>query len=203
MGRVLLITSETYSKFIDKADRSLRTIFGDGAAATLIEPVDEQSMRGFSFGTDGKGADTLLVREGGFRPEPDALKPRHKHRWKSQLYMDGPSLINFGVAVIPEIFELILEKANIDRDQIDYYLMHQATVKMLEQMQIRLGLPDGSVPLYLEDVGNTVSATIPLLIQNMRDQGQLTATQETMMIGFGVGWSWAGCIWRDLLNPSR
>lgn len=198
--RCLLITAETYSKFIDSGDRSLRTIFGDGAAATLLEAVDEQSLRAFRFGTDGTGADTLLVRQGGFRPEEDALKPRHKHRWKSQLYMDGPSLISFGVAVIPEIIDMILEKAKLTKDQIKLFLMHQATLKMLEQMQLRLELEPEKVPVYLENVGNTVSATVPILIQHLRENNRLSRDIDTMLIGFGVGWSWAGCVWRDILQ---
>ena len=67
--RILLITAETYSKFIDRHDRSLRTIFGDGAAATLIEASDERAFSGFQFGTDGSGADTLLVAQGGHRAQ--------------------------------------------------------------------------------------------------------------------------------------
>ncbi len=201
VGRTLLITSETYSKFIDNDDRSLRTIFGDAAAATLIEAVDTQSLRAFTFGTDGRGADTLIVRSGGFRPAADAIKPRHKHRWKSQLYMDGPSLIGFGITVIPEVVDLILAKAELSADQIDLYLMHQATLKMIEQMIVRLNLPPEKVPIYLKDVGNTVSATIPIMIQHLRDTNQqLTPELCSMLIGFGVGWSWAGCLWNDILQ---
>lgn len=200
VSRCLLITSETYSKFIDEDDRSLRTIFGDGAAATLLEAVDQPSVHSFSFGTDGTGADTLLVREGGFRLEQDALRPRHKHRWKSRLYMDGPSLISFGVGVIPDVVDSILTRSNLTKDDIDQYLMHQATRKMLEQMQIRLKLDPDKVPIYLEDVGNTVSATIPILINHLRESDQLARTDTNMLIGFGVGWSWAGCIWQDLLE---
>ena len=88
-NRVLLITAETYSKYIDLADRSLRTIFSDAAAATLIEASEEQTLSGFRFGTDGSGADTLLATEGGARPAEDAHRPRHRKRWKSKLYMDA------------------------------------------------------------------------------------------------------------------
>jgi 3-oxoacyl-[acyl-carrier-protein] synthase-3 len=89
--RVLLITAETYSKYIHPADRSLRTIFGDGAAATLVEASEEPTISAFQFGTDGSGADTLLVTRGGARPTENAHQPRHRQRWSSDLYMDGPS----------------------------------------------------------------------------------------------------------------
>src|SRR5262245_11859343 len=91
--RILLITAETYSKYIHPEDRSLRTIFGDGAAATLIESSGTQSLSAFSFGTDGTAADALMVNSGGARLPEDALKPRAKWRWESKLYMDGPGLI--------------------------------------------------------------------------------------------------------------
>ena len=74
--RILLITAETYSKYIDEADRSLRTIFGDAAAATLIEASDTQSLSAFQFGTDGSAGDALLVNSGGARTPDDALQPR-------------------------------------------------------------------------------------------------------------------------------
>jgi len=195
--RVLLVTSETYSRYIDSADRSLRTIFGDGAAATLIDAADEPSMGAFNFGTDGKGADTLLVTEGGARPAEDAHTPRHRQRWKSQLYMDGPALINFTVAAVPQLVDQVLTDGGKRVEEIDLFLMHQATKKMLQQLQERLELEDERLPIELEDVGNTVSSTIPILIDQMRREGRLGPDVQTMLIGFGVGWSWAGCLWSD------
>jgi 3-oxoacyl-[acyl-carrier-protein] synthase-3 len=196
--RVLFITAETYSKFIHKEDRSLRTIFGDGAAATLIEAWDEPSFSAFQFGTDGAGADTLCVSVGGARPQEQALKPRHRQRWESDLYMDGPSLINFTVAAVPLLVDNILTKEGLTRGDVDLYLLHQATWKMLDLLRERLGLPPEKLPILLENCGNTVSSTLPILIDELRRQGKLTASQRNLLIGFGVGWSWAGCIWRDV-----
>lgn len=195
--RVLLITAETYSKYIHPTDRSLRTIFGDGAAATLIDAAAEPTMSAFQFGTDGKGADTLLVTKGGARPACDAHQPRHRHRWPSDLYMDGPSLINFTVAAIPELVSNILKTAGLRRDDVDLFLLHQATLKMLSQLQERLDLTDERMPVVLHDFGNTVSSTIPIVIHELRRQGRLRAGMRSMLVGFGVGWSWAGCVWRE------
>ena len=103
VNRVLLVTAETYSKFIHEDDRSLRTIFGDAATATLIDAADEPVLSGFRYGTDGSGADTLLVTKGGNRPAEDAHRPRHRQRWKSDLYMDGPALISFTVDAVPQL----------------------------------------------------------------------------------------------------
>ena len=195
--RVLLITAETYSKYIDRTDRSLRTIFGDGAAATLIEAHDEPTLRGFQYGTDGSGADTLLTTEGGNRSDACRLKPRGRHRWPSSLYMDGPSLISFAVAAIPELARQTFEAARVAREQIDYFILHQATYKMMSELQKVLGLDDNSMPIVLKDVGNTVSSTIPIVIERLRREGKLRPGETSMLIGFGVGWSWAACIWKE------
>ena len=197
-SRVLLITAETYSKFIDAGDRSLRTIFGDGAAATLVEADERQSLTAFQFGTDGSGADTLLLTKGGARPAADAHRPRHRQRWKSDLYMDGPSLIGFTVGAVPQLVDDILEKAGASKDEIQFYVLHQATFKMLDQLRQRLGLSDAQMPIELKDCGNTVSSTIPILIDRLRTSGRLKSGDKSVMIGFGVGWSWAGCVWEEL-----
>ncbi len=196
-NRVLLVTAETYSKYIDADDRSLRTIFGDAAAATLVTPSPEKTLWGFQFGTDGSGADTLLVGDGGARDPADAIRPRHRKRWKSRLYMDGPSLINFTVEAIPRLIDEILTAQSLTHDQIDRFVMHQATRKMLEQMAQRMELPQERIPIDMEDVGNTVSCTLPILIDRLRRRDDWSADSVNMLVGFGVGLSWAGCLWRD------
>jgi 3-oxoacyl-[acyl-carrier-protein] synthase-3 len=195
--RILLITAETYSKYIDPEDRSLRTIFGDGAAATLIEAADSPSLYGFRYGTDGRGADTLLVTKGGARPAKDAHKPRHRQRWASDLYMDGPTLISFTVEAVPALIQQVLETTGLRQEQIDYYVMHQATSKMMVYLQERLQIQWDRLPIALEDCGNTVSSTIPILIDRMRCGGSIRPGVRSMLIAFGVGWSWAGCVWEE------
>ncbi len=195
--QILLLTAETYSKYIDEDDRSLRTIFGDAAAATLVSAGDEPTLWGFQFGSDGSGGDMLLVADGGHRAAQDAIKPRHRKRWNSRLYMDGPSLINFTVEAIPRLVQEILEANQVDDSQIHRFLMHQATWKMLDQLRSRMGVSPERLPIDLADVGNTVSCTLPILIEGLRKRGQLGGRSVNMLIGFGVGLSWAGCLWRD------
>ena len=193
--RVLLITAETYSKYIHPTDRSLRTIFGDGAAATLIEATDRPTLGAFQFGTDGSGADTLLVTCGGAR-KPPQHKPRHRQRWPSELYMDGPSLISFTVGAVPALVDKILLAGDASKDDVDLFILHQATRKMLEQLMQRMELNPERMPLYLENYGNTVSSTIPIVIHELRQADRLKPDTLNLLIGFGVGWSWAGCTWR-------
>ena len=195
--RVLLVTAETYSKYIHETDRSLRTIFGDGAAATLIEAHDEPTLSAFQFGTDGSGADTLLVNKGGARPAESAHQPRHRQRWPSDLYMDGPSLINFTVGAIPKLVDTILADASLTKDDIDLYLFHQATHKMLSQLQDRMSLPEDRMPIVLRNYGNTVSSTIPIVIEELRRASRIKTGANNLLVGFGVGWSWAGCVWKE------
>ncbi len=194
---ILLLTAETYSKYIHPDDRSLRTIFGDAAAAALVTAAEKPSLWGFQFGSDGSGGDMLLVGEGGGRLAADAIQPRHRKRWKSRLYMDGPSLINFTVEAVPRLVDEILEANGLKDQDIDRYLMHQATWKMLDQLRSRMGVSEDRLPIDLADVGNTVSCTVPILIANMRNRGELSAESVNMLVGFGVGLSWAGCLWRD------
>ncbi|GIW99770.1 MAG: 3-oxoacyl-ACP synthase [Pirellulaceae bacterium] len=194
---VLLLTAETYSKYIDAEDRSLRTIFGDAAAATLVRATDQATLGAFQFGTDGSGADTLMVADGGARTGDQVLKPRHRKRWKSRLYMDGPSLLSFTVVAIPKLIDDILAAAGRTLDSYHYLLMHQATRKMLEQLQTRLAVDEERLPIRLANCGNTVSCTLPILISDLRGEGKIKPGTESLLIGFGVGWSWAGCTWKE------
>jgi len=195
--RVLLITAETYSKYIDQSDRSLRTIFGDGAAATLVEASEVPSLGQFVFGTDGRGANTLMVTEGGARPKAQAIQPSKRKRWPSSLFMDGPELVKFSLDVVPPMIDRLLAQSKWTRDEVDLFLMHQATALMLDHLRRRLNLDKEKLPEALEHYGNTVSSTIPILIHDLRVNGRLRPGKQTLMVGFGVGLSWAGCAWTE------
>ena len=199
--RILLVTAETYSKYIHPTDRSLRTIFGDGAAATLIDAADEPSLGGFVFGTDGRGGDTLMVTEGGARPAAAALQPRKRKRWPSALVMDGPEIVKFTLEVVPPMIERVLGQSQWTRNDVEFYLMHQATYFMLEHLRVRLELTEAQMPLALQEYGNTVSSTLPLLMHDMRCDGRLRPGTQSLLIGFGVGLSWAGCSWTETWQP--
>ncbi len=201
--RVLLVTGETYSKYIDREDRSLRTIFGDAAAATLLDAVERPSLSGFSFGTDGKGADLLMLTRHGVREGPLALKPRKRHRWPSSLYMDGPDLIFFTLETVPALIADVLKRTGTSGEEIDIYLMHQPTRMLLERLRETLKVGEDRMPMVLDGCGNTVSSTIPIVIEELREAGRLKPGKLTMMIGFGVGLSWAGCLWRETWDGKR
>ena len=167
------------------------------AAASLITAGDSPSLWGFQFGSDGSGGDMLLVADGGGRCAEDAIKPRHRKRWKSRLYMDGPSLINFTVDAVPRLIDDILTANGLTDADVHRYLMHQATWKMLDQLRARMGVCEERLPVEIENIGNTVSCTLPILIDQLRNRGSWTADSVNMLVGFGVGLSWAGCLWKD------
>ncbi len=110
--------------------------------------------------------------------------------------MDGPSLMSFTVAAIPKLIEDILQQTQLSINDVQLFLLHQATHKMLAQMQARLGVDDSRLPISLSSCGNTVSCTLPILIDQMRTAGRIQPGRPNLLVGFGVGWSWAGCIWR-------
>ncbi len=195
--RVLLITAETYSKYIHPEDRSLRTIFGDGAAATLVEASDTPSLSAFAFGTDGTAADALMVNSGGARPEEDALQPRTKWRWESKLYMDGPGLIRLTLDTVPQMIDRVRKAGEVTDADIDLYLVHQATHKLLETLRQEMELDEERMPTVLRDYGNTVSSTIPIIMHELRASGRLRRGTKCLLAGFGVGFSWAGCLWTE------
>ncbi len=201
--RILLITSECYTKYIDEEDRSLRTIFGDGATATLIEAGDELSVGPFVFSCDGSGADLLVALDSGARRGEQCLKPKGRKRWKSQLFMNGPELITFAADNIPGLTRDLLTKSGVSADDIDYYLLHQATLKMIDDVSFLMSWPKEKVPLYLHDVGNTVSSTIPLLIEHMRNNGTMTPGKQSLLVGFGVGLSASMCVWKETFNKEN
>jgi 3-oxoacyl-[acyl-carrier-protein] synthase-3 len=200
--RVLLITAETYSRYISPDDRSLRTIFGDGAAATLIDSAGKPSLSGFAFGTDGSAADELLMTEGGARSPEKAIQPRKRQRWASPLYMDGPGLLGVTMDIVPKLVRDILAKASLKRELVDYYLLHQATKLLLESVRAQLNATEAQVPIVLEHCGNTVSSTIPIVIDYLRSRGELRPGMQSVLVGFGVGFSWGGCVWRETWEPA-
>jgi 3-oxoacyl-[acyl-carrier-protein] synthase-3 len=142
-----------------------------------------------------------MVTDGGARAPADALQPRKRKRWPSALVMDGPEIVKFTLDVVPPMIERVLEQSKWTRDDVELYLMHQATYFMLEHLRARLDLPEEKMPLALQEYGNTVSSTLPLLMHDLRAAGRLRPGTQTLLIGFGVGLSWAGCSWTETWQP--
>ena len=143
------------------------------------------------------------MAEGGARPKENAIQPRKRRRWPSSLYMDGPELVKFSLEVVPPLVDRVLAQANWTRDKVDMYLLHQATLFMLDHLRERLSVDREHTPEALEEYGNTVSSTIPILIRDLRQSGRLRPGKQTLLIGFGVGLSWAGCTWTETWSAQQ
>lgn len=193
---VLLVTAETYSKYLHPNDRSNRSIFGDAATATLISYSEEEDGIGnFMFGTDGLGYDKLIVKNGCSRFSYDPNAPEIVYGTDNtytdnHLYMNGPDVFNFTNEVIPNFTKEIVELNNLSIDKIDQFIFHQANAYMLNFMRKRLKVASDNFFIDLEDGGNTVSCTIPIALKKY---SELIDRESTIIIvGFGVGLSWSG-----------
>ena len=199
---VLLLTGETYSKYINPQDRSTKTIFGDGATATLVTGIDsnKELVGPFVLGTDGRGENNLLVPAGGMRlrssPETKIENNQEggNRRSLENLYMNGPEIFNFTLQAVPAAVTELLQKSALTINQIDQFVFHQANGFMLERLRAKLQIPVQKFCLELESVGNTVSSTIPIALERAIADGRIRSGQTIMLVGFGVGYSWAACM---------
>ena len=198
-SHVLLLTAETYTKYLHPDDKSNRTIFGDGAAACLISKEKGLAEIGdFVFGTDGSGADNLMVKTQGARfPERTGLSTEdddgHVNR-EDYLYMNGSAIFNFTLEQVPPMMKQLLEKSGLGKDDIDYYVFHQANKYMLSTLRKICGLSKDKFHIDLEHTGNTVSSTILISLKDSLEQGLICPGMKVMACGFGVGLSYGGTI---------
>ncbi len=200
---VLLITSETYSKYINPLDRASRPLFGDGAATTLVSAVadsGESPIGPFVFGTDGSGANLLIVPAGAQRiPKTDETGVEFSDgkgsvRSKDQLYMHGPGIFSFAIDRVPPMVEEILQQSGKTREDIGCFVFHQANKYMLDRLRELCKIDESR---YFNDVlhrGNTVSSSIPIGMIDAFQQGMLKPGEWVMLVGFGVGLSWAATL---------
>jgi 3-oxoacyl-[acyl-carrier-protein] synthase-3 len=194
---ILLVTAETYSKFLHKKDRSNRAIFGDAATATLISFDEEDFIGDFLFGTDGSGFDKLIVKNGcsRFPFDKDAVENTYgtdNTYTDNNLYMDGPEVFNFTNVVIPNFTNEVIQKNKETISSIDHFVFHQANQFMLDFMRKRLKIEKEKFYNDLADGGNTVSNTIPIALKKLSQDLNYQQPQKIIIVGFGVGLSWAG-----------
>jgi len=201
-SNVLLITADTYSKYINHSDRSVRTIFSDGSSATLISSThNEQELIGpFNFGTDGKGAQNLIVPAGGQRNPCNINTCKEKEfndgifRSEENLYMNGSEIFNFTLNTVPNSVSNLLSKNDLSIDEIDYFVFHQANKFVLDNLRRKLKISKKKFCINLSSYGNTVSSTIPMALELAFKQNVIKKGDRIMLTGFGVGYSWASVI---------
>lgn len=195
---VLLLTAETYNKYLYPSDKSNRSIFGDGAAACLISTEGFAEIGEFSLGTDGSGANNLIVKTGASRcklPTGQYVEDDEGHVWHDDyLYMNGGNIFNFTLEAVPVMMKDILEKNRLEKEQIDYYVFHQANKFMLNTIRKVCVLPKDKFYVNLSTTGNTVSSTVLIGLKNCLINHIIKTGDKVMISGFGVGLSWGGTI---------
>lgn len=197
---VLIVVGETYSKLCNSHDMVTVTLFGDGGGAALISsnsPSSIASIGSMVLGTDGRGADHLIVRAGAARnprtSETSIAQSDEKGNQRSaeQLFMNGPEVFNFTLLRVSSGIQELLDRCQMKWEDVDLFLFHQANAFMLEQLRKKMNIPTEKMPVCLEQMGNTVSATIPLLLQHCIENKIVQPGFRCILAGFGVGYSWA------------
>lgn len=216
---VLLLTSETLTKYIHPLDKSTRLLFGDAGAATLIEPKNTNDANNkanhsndndnsnhigignFVLGTDGSGSHVMITRNRGLRhpfTHQTAIDYADEYgNVKNDAYfsMDGIKAFAFALRCVPPLFEAILQKHQLKSADIDLFIFHQANGYILEALRKKLNIPTEKFFLYIEQVGNTVSSSIPIALYEAKRCGKIQAGHKIMLLAFGVGLSWGGTIY--------
>ena len=197
--RILLLAGDTPSQAISAEDKSVAMLFGDAGSATAIEADPAAAAMTFVLGTDGTGAQSLVVPAGGFRQRPD---PTHHarvtcddgaRRSPLELYMDGLAIFNFTLKRVPALVQDTLARAGWEAGDVDAFLFHQANGFILAKIAKKLKLDPACVPVNIDRYGNTSMASVPLLlVDDMAERLRDERPARLLMAGFGVGYSWAG-----------
>lgn len=193
---VLLLTAETYSKYLHPRDKGNRTIFGDASSASVISTDGFVEIGEFSLGTDGKGADNLIVRTGASRKkeaENDLSFYENGNPVSSDyLYMDGTEIFTFTQKNVPIVVKDTLIKNGFEQSDIDLFVFHQANKYMLNFLRKKMKIEEEKFYCFMSEVGNTVSSSIPVALCEARRENKLKG--KILLVGFGVGYSWAGTV---------
>ena len=173
-NNVLLITAETYTKYLSHDDKGNRTIFSDGASATIVSTEGFAEIGECVLGTDGSGAEFLIVRKG------------------QPLYMDGHAIFDFSAEVVPNMVQEVLSKEHLQKNDVDLWVFHQANKYMINYIRKLMEIEKEKFYVCLERFGNTVSSTIPIALCEARKEGRLKG--NVIIAGFGVGLSWGAVL---------
>lgn len=191
---ILVLTAETYTKYLHEQDKGNRTIFGDGASATLVSTEGFAEIGEVVVGTDGSGAENLIVRSLGARHKLPLMDEHIDEEGTmvsgDHLYMHGGNVFNFTADVVPPMVEELLEKSHLKQEDVDLWVFHQANKYMINYLRKLLDIDKDKFYIYMQTVGNTVSSTIPIALCEARKEDRLHG--NILLAGFGVGLSWGG-----------
>lgn len=193
---VLLLTAETYNKHLHPRDKGNRTIFGDAATATVVSTEGYAEIGNFSLGTNGQGAENLIIHSGGARhPEKvnDLSFDENGNPHSSDfLFMNGAEIFSFTQKNVPIVVKDTLEKNGLTHDDVNMFVFHQANSYMLNFLRKKIKIAPERFYVNMSEIGNTVSNSIPIALADARQENVLNG--PVLICGFGVGYSWGGCI---------
>jgi len=203
VNNVLVITADTPTKVVHPKDIELRAIFSDGAAATLIEKNSNGGLtadiRDFIFGTDGKGEKNLYTSRSATKDPADIewlsqFKDIPGGMKRGRLLMNSPQIFLFALRNVPKLVNEVLDKNKLKKEDIDYFILHQANGQMLEFLRKRMKIPQEKFIINIENIGNTVSATIPIALYEILKANKIKKGDKVLVAGFGIGYSWGATI---------
>ena len=193
---VLLLTGETYNKYLHSRDKGNRTIFGDAATATVISTDGFAQILDFALGTNGAGAENLIVKTGASRnPEKKgdlSFDENGNPHSSDYLYMNGAEIFTFTQKNVPAVVIETLEKNGLHKEDIKMYVFHQANSYMLNFLRKKIKIDSDKFFINMEKIGNTVSNSIPIALVDAMESNLLQG--NVLICGFGVGYSWGGCV---------
>lgn len=191
--KILIIGSETLSNIVDWKDRGTCILFGDGAGAVVLtaeeERIGERNYRPVLH-SDGNRGQALTLRSRYFS---NPFKQQQIFE-KDYVQMDGQAVFKFAVRKVPEVIEEVLKQNQMKKEEIKYYVLHQANLRIIEQVAKRLKEPMEKFPVNLQEYGNTSSASLPILLHELNRDGRLKSGDRILLAGFGGGLTWGAAI---------
>jgi len=197
---VLLVTADTYSRLISPEDRGTMTLFGDGGAATLVRAGTTGRIVDVELGTDGGGADCFAIPAGGARRPRDAdtgtlrADRSGNRRTLEQIHMDGAAVLGFVQREVPRNVRVLLARNALQPADCDLVVFHQASRVALDYLSDALAFSQEQVYEDIAEVGNTVSASLPIALRHAEEAGRLRPGMRVLLVAFGVGLSWGSCL---------
>lgn len=176
----LVVGGEALSKILNWEDRSTCILFGDGAGAAVVECQPGWPSIGAVLGCRG---DREILHVDG----PSSGRP-------SQIVMDGTKVFKFAVETVPKCIDQILENHGLTASDVDQFVFHQANARIIDLVVRKYGIPAEKCCKNLDEYGNTSAASIPLLLSQLEEQGQITHGSRILMVGFGGGLTWGGAL---------
>jgi 3-oxoacyl-[acyl-carrier-protein] synthase-3 len=189
---VLVVGAETLSRITDYTDRNTCILFGDGAGAVVLGPVEEgRGFLSFELGADGSGGELLKVGGGGSRLPASAASIEDKQHY---IYMAGNDVFKFAVRIMGSAAEDALAKAGKTKEDVDLLVPHQANIRIIQSALNRLSLPEEKAMINLDKYGNMSAASIPVALAEAVEQDRVKPGDCLVLVGFGGGLTWGSSV---------